>query len=220
MIPAGALDDTIAGTRVVMLPERALWLPEHHVLVVADLHWGKAAAFRAAHVPVPTGTTSRDLARLSHAIDTTSAEHLVVLGDLIHARAGRHDDTFRTIESWRGQHAHLRITLVRGNHDRHAGDPPDALGITCTDAPLGIGPFVGVHEPQVHSTGYVLCGHLHPSVTVRGRGRQGLRLPAFVFGSTRGVLPAFSSFTGGGMYQPETGDRHYAIAGDEVVALD
>ena len=90
----------------------------------------------------------------------------------------------------------------------------------CTDAPVGLGPFVGVHEPIVRTDGYVLCGHLHPNVTVRGRGRQSLRLPAFVFGAARGVLPAFSSFTGGGMYQREAGDRVFAIAGDEVVAFD
>ena len=46
-----------------------------------------------------------------------------------------------------------------------------------------------------------------------------MRLPAFVFGSSRGVLPAFGSFTGTGMYQYETGDRLFAIAGDEVVAV-
>jgi len=54
---------------------------------------------------------------------------------------------------------------------------------------------------------------------VRGRGRQSLRLPAFVFGETRGVLPAFSSFTGGGMYEMQSGDRQYAVAGDEVLPL-
>ncbi|MEN9508688.1 MAG: hypothetical protein RLZZ621_1251, partial [Gemmatimonadota bacterium] len=36
---------------------------------------------------------------------------------------------------------------------------------------------------------------------------------------SRGILPAFSSFTGTGMYQYETGDRLYAIAGDEVVPV-
>jgi metallophosphoesterase superfamily enzyme len=55
---------------------------------------------------------------------------------------------------------------------------------------------------------------------MRGRGKQSLRLPAFVFGPHRGILPAFSSFTGGGMYEMQTGDRQYAIAGDEIVALD
>jgi metallophosphoesterase superfamily enzyme len=114
----------------------------------------------------------------------------------------------------------LRVTLVRGNHDQHAGDPPRELDIACTDEPLILGPFVGVHEPDVRGDGYVLSGHLHPCVTVRGRGKQALRLPAFVFGPQRGVLPAFSSFTGGGMYEWQTGDRQYAIAGDEVVALD
>jgi len=215
----GSLPVRVAGAALRLLPERALWYEAERTLFVADLHWGKAAAFRAAHVPVPMGTTSSDLARLASAVTATHAERLVVLGDLLHARAGRHDETFRTIAAWREQHAALRITLVRGNHDQHAGDPPRELGIECTDEPLVVGPFVGVHEPCTHAGGYVLCGHLHPCVTVRGRGRQSLRLPAFVFGETRGVLPAFSSFTGGGMYEMQTGDRQYAIAGDEVLPL-
>lgn len=210
----------VAGVSVQLLPQRALWYEAEHTLFVADLHWGKAAAFRAAQVPVPMGTTSSDLARLSSAIRATNAHHLVVLGDLLHARAGRHDETLRTIATWRDEHAALRITLVRGNHDQHAGDPPRELDIVCVDEPLFVGPFVGLHEPADHAGGYVLCGHLHPNVTVRGRGKQSLRLPAFVFGRTRGVLPAFSSFTGSGMYETQTGDRQYAIAGDEVVALD
>lgn len=210
---------SVAGAALHLLPERALWYEAERTLFVADLHWGKAAAFRAAHVPVPMGTTSRDLARLASAIAATGAERLVVLGDLLHARTGRHDETLRTIADWREQHAVLRITLVRGNHDQHAGDPPRELGIECTDEPLVVGPFVGVHEPCTPTGGYVLCGHLHPCVTVRGRGRQSLRLPAFVFGETRGVLPAFSSFTGGGMYEMQSGDRQYAVAGDEVLPL-
>jgi len=210
---------SVAGAALHLLPERALWYETERTLFVADLHWGKAAAFRAAHVPVPMGTTSRDLMRLASAIAATGAERLVVLGDILHARTGRHDETLRTIAEWREQHAVLRITLVRGNHEQHAGDPPRELGIECTDEPLVVGPFVGVHEPCTHTGGYVLCGHLHPCVTVRGRGRQSLRLPAFVFGEARGVLPAFSSFTGGGMYEMQSGDRQYAVAGDEVLPL-
>jgi uncharacterized protein len=219
-VPAGALSVTVAGEQVVMLPERALWLPTHDALCVADLHWGKAAAFRAAHVPVPMGTTSSDLARLSSALNVTGASHLVVLGDLLHARAGRHEETLNTIARWRETHAALRITLVRGNHDQHAGDPPASLAIQCSDEPLRLGAFVGVHEPTAHTDGYVLAGHLHPSVTIRGRGRQSLRLPCFVFGDAVGVLPAFSSFTGGGMYEQAKGDRLFGIAADAVVPLN
>lgn len=211
---------TVAGTSLQLLPERAVWYAAERTLFVADLHWGKAAAFRAAHVPVPMGTTSSDLVRLTRALLATSAAHLVVLGDLLHARAGRHDETLRTIAQWREQHAALRITLVRGNHDMHAGDPPSELAIDCVDEPLRLGPFVGVHEPSAQAEGYVLSGHLHPCVTVRGRGRQALRLPAFVFGPTRAVLPAFSSFTGGGMYVPQPDDALYAVADDEVLAIE
>ncbi len=219
MIPTGALTLTVADELLVLLADRALWLPARRAVIVADLHWGKAAAFRAAFVPVPTGTTGRDLTRLSKVLRETSAESLIVLGDLLHARAGRHTDTLGAIAEWRDQHRAVAITLVRGNHDAHAGDPPSSLGITCVDAPLPIGPFIGVHEPETDPAGYVLSGHLHPCVSVRGRGRQHARLPAFVFGPNVGVLPAFSSFTGTGMYEPVPHDRLFVIADGEVIAV-
>lgn len=210
---------TLAGVPAELWPSRTLWLPTLGALVVADLHWGKAAAFRAAHVPIPMGTTAHDLARLSSTLDATGASHLIVLGDLLHAKHGRHHATLDTIAAWRARHTTLHITLVRGNHDLHAGDPPAELGISCVDQPFRFGPFVGVHEPTEHVDGYVLSGHLHPSVTVHGRGRESARLACFVFGERRGVLPAFSSFTGGGMYERERDDRLFGIVGAEVVAL-
>lgn len=219
LLPAGALSLTVADEPVVLLADRALWLPERHTVVVADLHWGKAAAFRAAFVPIPNGTTAGDLTRLTRVLHLTAATTLVVLGDLLHARAGRHADTLATIAAWRDAHGALNITLVRGNHDAHAGDPPESLRITCVDAPYTIGPFIGVHEPEERPNGYVLSGHLHPCVSVRGRGRQHAKLPAFVFGPRVGVLPAFSSFTGTGMYEPSEQDALFVIADREVIAV-
>jgi len=209
----------VAGTSIMLLPERAIYLPQHNALVVADLHWGKAAAFRAAFVPIPTGTTANDLTRLTQALNRTGASQLVVLGDLLHARAGRHHDTFEVARAWREQHAQVAITLIRGNHDAHAGDPPRSLRITCTDEPIVLGPFRGIHHAVPSPDGYVLGGHLHPCVTMRGRGRQSVRLPCFVFGTQVGILPAFSSFTGGGMYEHQDGDALYGIAGDEIIAI-
>jgi DNA ligase-associated metallophosphoesterase len=218
-IPAGAVTHTVAGERLVLLPDRAIWIPERRMVIVADLHWGKAAAFRAAFVPVPTGTTTSDLARLTRVLHDTAATSLVVLGDLLHARAGRHADTLATIAAWREAHRAVAITLVRGNHDAHAGDPPASFRITCVDAPYAIGPLIGAHEPQEHPDGYVLAGHLHPCVSVRGRGRQHARLSAFVFGPRVGVLPAFSSFTGTGMYERSEQDTLFVIADRDVIAL-
>lgn len=209
---------TCAGVTAVLMPERALWLPTLDVVLVADLHWGKAAAFRAANVPIPTGTTAADLERLSRVLHRTNAGHMLVLGDLLHARHGRHADTMSTVAMWRTAHAHTDMTLVRGNHDVHAGDPPPELHIRCvTEA--RVGPFVLQHEPIARGEGYVLAGHLHPHVTLSGRGLQRMRLPCFVFGPAAGVLPAFSSFTGGGMYERADDDALFAIADDVVLPV-
>ena len=120
---------TIVGVPVVMMPERALYLPEEETLLVADVHWGKAASFRASHIPMPTGSTAADLARLSQALLHSGARRLVVLGDLLHARSGRQPGTLAAVSAWRERHADIEMVLVRGNHDMHAGDPPAELRI-------------------------------------------------------------------------------------------
>lgn len=215
----GALEVGIAGERLLLYPERGAFLPRLGAAVVADLHWGKAATFRAANVPIPTGTTAADLARLTRFLARTGAQRLVVLGDLIHARAGRHRDTLAALQQWRDAHASLEIVLVRGNHDTHAGDPPPSMRIDAVDGPWMLGPFTCEHEPDAQPGRYVLAGHLHPSVTIAGKARQRERLCCFAFGPHVGILPAFASFTGGGAYQRAESDRIYAIVESEVVAL-
>src|SRR6478752_4639680 len=105
------------------MAERALYWQREGALIIADLHWGKAATFRAAGVPLPPGTTTDDLARLDRALARTGARRLILLGDLFHARAGRHAAaTLVTVAAWRSAHPSLDVLLVRGNHDRSAGD--------------------------------------------------------------------------------------------------
>ncbi|HYW30878.1 MAG TPA: ligase-associated DNA damage response endonuclease PdeM [Gemmatimonas sp.] len=215
----GGLEAEVAGERVLLYAERGMLLPRFNTAVVADLHWGKAATFRALNIPVPTGTTAADLARLSRLLERTGADRLVVLGDLIHARAGRQADVLDALHAWRDAHAALEIVLVRGNHDAHAGDPPASLRIECVDGPWTLGPFTCEHEPEPQRGAYVLAGHLHPSVTLAGRARQRERLCCFAFGPDVGILPAFASFTGGGAYRRADEDRIFAIVEDEVMRV-
>lgn len=207
----------VAGESVQLHANRSMFLPQHSTLIVADLHWGKAATFRAKGVPLPPGVTASDLERLTSALVESGATRLVVVGDLLHARAGRHERTLSAIAAWRAAHTELAITLVRGNHDAHAGDPPASLNIECVDGPLLVGPFACQHHPTAHASHYVLAGHLHPHVNFRGRGKQGVRLPCFVFCERGAILPAFTAFTGGGAYTPGTNDRIFAIVGDEII---
>jgi uncharacterized protein len=202
---------------MLLLPERAVFRPATGELLVADAHWGKAATFRAAAIAVPGGTTREGLARLDDAIARSGADQVVFLGDLFHAAEGKSPATLAEIARWRDRHPGLRLTLVRGNHDRHAGDPPPGLGIGCADPPRHSPPFVYQHHPRPNPIGYVLAGHLHPAVRMRGLGRQSVRLPAFILGPTVGILPAFGPFTGAAEVLPQPGDRVFVIADGEVV---
>ena len=215
----GEEETVIVGERLVLLPERALFWPRADALVIADPHFGKAAAFRAFGVPVPEQTTRDNLARLDAALERTGAERLVILGDFLHAKRGRSVDLSEMLAAWRSTHAGLPILLVRGNHDDRAGDPPDAWGIECRDEPVDCPPFIWRHEPAASETGYVLAGHVHPAVSLSGRGGLSATLPCFYFGRDYGLLPAFGDFTGTAVVRPRVGEQVYALADGAVVQI-
>jgi len=202
----------IGGAPLVLLAERAVFVPGQHALLVADVHIGKAASFRGLGVPVPHGTTQGTLARLGSAIATSGAQHLIVLGDFVHSSRSFTPAMREALMQWRTAHAALRITLLRGDHDVRAGDPPTALDIDVIDTPLPCGLYLLTHEPEALPDGYVLAGHVHPCVTTGARGVGSLRLPCFHFGARVGVLPAFGEFTGSHALRRLLGDRVFAIA--------
>ena len=207
------------GTTLRLLPQRAAYLPQFRVLLVADAHIGKAVSFGRLGVPVPEATTGETLARLTQAVAATGALHLVFLGDLLHSARSRAAAPWAAVASWRDRHAGLRLTLVRGNHDKHAGDPPAAWGVDCVDGPFRLGGLALAHHPEPVSEAYVVAGHLHPAAVIGGRARDSLRLPCFHFGPRVGVLPAFGAFTGMHVMPRAPGDRVFVVAGDAVRAL-
>jgi DNA ligase-associated metallophosphoesterase len=213
------VDVEAGGTVLRLLPQRAAYLPEHRTLLVADAHIGKAVSFRRLGVPVPGGTTSETLQRLSDAVAATGSLHIVFLGDLLHSARSRAAATWAAVAHWREAHAELQLTLVRGNHDTHAGDPPPEWGVRCVDEPLHLGGLALCHHPQPVAGAYVLAGHIHPAVVLGGRAHQRLRLPCFHLGAEVGVLPAFGAFTGMHVMARGAGERVYIVAGDDVRAL-
>ncbi|WP_288379654.1 ligase-associated DNA damage response endonuclease PdeM [uncultured Massilia sp.] len=205
----------VAGETVLLLPEKALYWPAEKMLIVADIHFGKAAAFRALGVPVPRGTTTENLEGLDALVDTHGAQHIVFLGDFLHARAAHASATQQAMLAWRERRRDLQLALVRGNHDKHAGDPAAALGIALVDEPHMVGPFAFCHHPDLDTPGYALAGHIHPVYVLATR-FDALRLPCFVVGSERMILPSFGAFTGGHALKPEPGDSIYVTSGDAV----
>jgi DNA ligase-associated metallophosphoesterase len=209
------LELQVAGETVLLLAQKALFWPRHGLLAVADIHFGKAASFRALGVPVPRGTTSQNLAALDALVAQHQVRRIVFLGDFLHARAAHASATVEAMLAWRRRHPELVLTLVRGNHDLHAGDPAAALAIEMVDEPYPIAPFWFCHHPGIETPGYALAGHVHPAFLLATR-FDALRLPCFVVGPQRMILPSFGAFTGGFGITPEPDDAVFVSSGDAL----
>ena len=210
---------TIAGEKLELCPERAVYWQRKKILLVADLHFGKAASFRALGVYVPKGTTGSALARLDALIARVSPERIVFLGDFLHAREGRNAETFDALATWRLTHSIIEMQLVRGNHDRRAGDPPPDIGLSIVDGPLQESPFAFAHHPVSVTGDYVLAGHVHPCAVLTGPASQRERLPCFWFGREVGVLPAFGAFTGSAEIDASDQDQVWVVVDDPIMQV-
>ncbi|RZI83894.1 MAG: ligase-associated DNA damage response endonuclease PdeM [Rubrivivax sp.] len=210
-----------------LMPERAAFEPETRTLFVADVHLGKAAVFRARGLPVPQGTSTDTLSRLSQALDRSGARHMVVLGDFLHARESHAPGTLAALSAWRDRHPDVDALVVEGNHDVHAGQVQASLGIVTRTAPYVHGFLHGLHAPppegqassEASSGALTLAGHVHPVARLRGR-IDSLRLPVFWLRDAVLVLPAFGEFTGGYAIGPsrQPGEQRFVV-GEQVTPL-
>jgi DNA ligase-associated metallophosphoesterase len=204
--------------QLVLLADRAIHWPAKKTLILADVHLGKDAMFRAVGLSVPAGNSTKDLSRIENLLSLTDADRLVILGDLVHGKASHQPELAAAFSSWRAAHPKLEILLIRGNHDRRAGSPPGDWQIEQVAEPFDDGAFMLGHEPQA-SEKPLLCGHVHPTVAVRDFDRSYASMPCFVVDPNQITLPSFGSFTGGYKMWGEPGRRIYAVAGKSVVVM-
>lgn len=205
---------SLANETVHLLADRALWWPRGETVFIADPHFGKAATFRLSGIPVPESAHHADLQRLSRILQAAQAAHLIILGDFLHARKGNNPATLSALQQWRDEWLKLRITLVIGNHDRHAGRPVEPLHIDCVEEPYPCGPFSACHHPDIKADGVILAGHLHPGVRIESHSA-----PCFYLTPGRLILPAFGSFTGICAVRPGAGERMFIADRGEIVEL-
>ena len=199
----------LAGEAVGLHAGRALHWPARARLVIADLHLGKADAFRRAGIGLPSGGTAHDLARLDALLAATRAQELWILGDVLHG-AVRGGAWERPWCDWRERHAALDVAALVGNHDRALFEASARFGVRLLGAECEDGPFAFRHDPVPHATRHVVAGHVHPVVSLPLARR---RWPAFWLQRDVTVLPAFSAFTGGWPVQLDS-DTQAVVCGD------
>jgi DNA ligase-associated metallophosphoesterase len=209
------IDLPLAGEDVTATAERALIWKD--TVFVADVHFGKDAMLRSAHHWTPPGGTETDLSRLDWLLRAHSARRLVILGDLFHSEHAA--ECAPTLRAWKDRHPGCEVLAIPGNHDRRTGQLASACGFRVEPEGFRLGPWILRHHPSAEPEKFTLCGHLHPLASLRGPGRQRLRVPCFLFSERQGILPAFGSFTGGATVRPRAEDRVIAIGKGEIILL-
>lgn len=180
-----------AGQRVLLDPTGVLFWPERRMLVVADLHLEKGAAFARRGAMLPPYDTLATLERLERVLARLDPLMVVSLGDAFHDRMGPARLPAALALRLQALTRARQWLWVAGNHDPEA---PEGLGGASTGE-LELAGLVLRHEANDRGQ-HEIAGHLHPKAKLR-LGQRTARLGCFVTDGRRLILPAFGAFTGG-----------------------
>lgn len=201
-------------------PSRVLIWPRQKLLVVADIHLGKAQTFQQSGYWLPPEAHRRDLDRLLHLSCEFSLDHVLFLGDFVHSRSGVTPEVIAEFATWKNSFSG-ETTVIIGNHDRPlVSHWPEAWNFVTLVESLTLGEFHFQHEPPERrdKDHFVWCGHIHPKIQLR-QGPERLNLPAFVITPDVGYLPAFSSLAGGASFSYSKKNRYFVPNQDQVVEV-
>lgn len=180
-----------AGHAMMARPSGALHWPAEGLLVVSDLHLGKAERIaRRGGTLLPPYEVEDTLTRLEADIVATGPRAVISLGDTFDDMEAAGQLTEAHL-GWIGRLSRGRDWIwVTGNHD----PAPTGLGgeaaavVTCADVT-----FRHIAEGQ---RGPEISGHYHPKASLRMRGRAVSRR-CFLRDAVRMILPAYGTYTGG-----------------------
>lgn len=182
------------AAQFILTNQRALYWEAQQMLVLSDLHLGKAAHFRKNGIGLPMQLSIDDLERLAVLILFFEVHTVLIVGDMIHAGANNEVALFREFIA---RFPDKEFVLVKGNHDRISDSFLSELGISAIMDELVIEDIHFIHHPTGHHSGkYTVSGHLHPGVGLRMPTKKIMHFPCFVLSEHQLILPAFAKFTG------------------------
>jgi DNA ligase-associated metallophosphoesterase len=205
--------------RVLLLPQKAIYVENHHALLIADPHFGKAAHFRKAGIPISEHLHGDDLQKISQLIRQYEPNDIYFLGDLFHSDL---NESWWVLETYIDSFPKINFHLVKGNHDILPKACYTSGKWLIHEEPLEIENFLLSHEPlsNVPDGKINICGHIHPGLALRGKGRQKIILPCFFYRQRRLILPAFGRFTGLAVLACTKSDQAFVIADEMVIPIN
>lgn len=208
----------LEGEQLLLTSSRTIFWESENALILSDLHLGKTGHFRKSGIAIPQNLFREDMQRLLAEIQYFKATKLIIVGDLFHSDFNKEHNLFLR---WRNDVPGVDVHLVKGNHDILKKEWYGDAGITVHMESLCIGKFLFTHDFDQcgEHDSYCISGHIHPGISVHGRGKQSLRFPCFYFAEKYAVLPAFGRFTGTHSVKPASGDAVFALVEDAIVQL-
>lgn len=206
------------GFSLELLAKKVLWIKELEILLIADLHFGKAAHFRKLGIPIPEPVHDFDFKTLKTLHQEIQPRHTYFLGDLFHSVW---NEQWKVLNSFLETFPQTQFHLVKGNHDILHPSVYRQSVLKIHQEPLVIESFALSHEPFEKALDGKLniCGHLHPGVLLRGKARQSVRIPCFYRTGSTLILPSFGNFTGLALVEPKDGDQIWGISGEKVIPI-
>lgn len=208
---------TLKESVFTLLPEKALYKEDEQLLIIADVHLGKATHFRNEGIYMPAMAHREDYEALRRVFLKFSPRKVYFLGDLFHSKL---NGEWRLFAALIKEFPHIAFTLVKGNHDIIDVTLFTELNIVIVEEVLEEGAFVYSHMPvDTPADAINIVGHIHPGVVLNGKARQRIKLPCFHLCGNTLLLPAFGKLTG--LYIIDCGkdDRVFPVLPSEVLEL-
>ena len=203
----------INGCQFSLLHQKALYKPDESLLIIADIHLGKANHFRKSGIVIPALAQQGDYERLEKLFELINPEKVYFLGDLFHSTFNRDWHYFCELIA---KFPSILFILVKGNHDLIDEKLFKEICIDVVDT-IEDDSFIYSHAPMevVSKEKINIAGHVHPGVTLSGIARQSIKLPCFYMREQLLILPAFGILTG--LYSIEqSGAKIYVVTEGEV----
>ncbi len=200
---------------IFLLPQKALFFPATKKLVLSDLHLGKTTHFRKHGLAIPTEAQYEDLMVLGKLIAAWQPTTVLFLGDLFHSDF---NSEWYNFEFFLQQHNSIQFILVKGNHDIIDFNK-NTIANFQTTLLLEDEDFCYSHHPIENNEKLNFCGHVHPAIVIKLKGRQFHKLACFYQEENNFILPAFGKLTGNFCIEKTKTNIVYAIAGQKVVEV-
>ena len=178
----------VGGENLDLLSERALHWPSREILILSDIHLGKAESLQREGIAMPADSGETDLERMAQLITRLMPRQVWVLGDFIHHRHSWTEALYRRLAEFFHSFAHIQWNLVLGNHERGSMESLRKLPFVLHEGEISLGPFYLAHGHSGQKGGaddrLSIEGHVHPVINLRS-GPLRLRLPCFVLQKNR-----------------------------------